>query len=283
MTGVQTCALLEKVEQVVKLIRSKGVGIYFCTQNPRDIPNGVLAQLGNKVQHALHAYTPADQKSVKAAAESFRENPAFDTYETIMSLGTGEAIVSFLEEGGIPGMAQKAFILPPMSFMGQIDESVRDSMIKGSVLFTKYDQPYDPDSAYEFLERRGLEESEAAAQAKQEAEEAKQRAREEKEAAKQAEREEREAQRAAEREQKAAEREKDMAARRAQREAELKEKAAQRKKTQAAKSIGNSVAGTVGRELGKQAGSSFGKFGKTLGGNVGASLGRGLIGTLFKV
>jgi hypothetical protein len=298
-------ALLEKVEQVVKLIRSKGVGIYFCTQNPRDIPNGVLAQLGNKVQHALHAYTPADQKSVKAAAESFRENPAFDTYETIMSLGTGEAVVSFLEESGIPGMAQKAFILPPMSFMGQIYDTVRDQMIKGSVLFVKYEQAYDPDSAYEFLERRGLEESEAAALAKQEAEEAKQREREEKEAAKQAEREEREAERAAEREQKAAEREaerqrvaaeraeekqkaaeqraKDMEARRIQREAEMKEKAAQRKKTQAAKSIGNSVAGTVGRELGKQAGSNFGKFGKTLGGNVGASLGRGLIGTLFKV
>ena len=98
-------ALLEKIEQVVKLIRSKGVGIYFCTQNPKDIPDGVLAQLGNKIEHALHAYTPADQKAVKAAAESFRENPAFNTYETIMSLGTGEAVVSFLGEDGIPGMA----------------------------------------------------------------------------------------------------------------------------------------------------------------------------------
>ena len=298
-------ALLEKVEQVVKLIRSKGVGIYFCTQNPRDIPNGVLAQLGNKIQHALHAYTPTDQKAVKAAAESFRVNPDFDTYETIMSLGTGEAVVSFLEEGGVPGMAQKAFILPPMSRMGEIDPSGRDSLVKGSVLYIKYFQSYDPDSAYEFLERKGLEDQRTAELRAQEEAEEKERLREEKEAAKQAEREEREAQKEAERAQKAAEREAEkaraaelreierqekaevraaeMKARQAQREAEMKQKAADRRKAQAAKSVGNSVAGTVGRELGKQAGSSFGKFGKTLGGNVGASLGRGLIGTLFKI
>ncbi|MBO4337779.1 MAG: DUF853 family protein [Lachnospiraceae bacterium] len=276
-------ALLEKVEQVVKLIRSKGVGVYFCTQNPKDIPNGVLAQLGNKVQHALHAYTPADQKAVKAAAESFRVNPEFDTYETIMNLGTGEAVVSFLEEGGVPGMARRAYILPPMSRMGEIDPGDRDRCIKGSILYSKYYQSYDPDSAYEFLQRKGLEDEQRAEEAAQKAEEEKQRIKEEKEAAKIAEREEREAQKAAEREEREAKRAADMKARQAEREAELKKKAAERKKTQAAKSIGNSVAGTVGRELGKQAGSNFGKFGKTLGGNVGASLGRGLIGTLFKV
>ncbi len=298
-------ALLEKVEQVVKLIRSKGVGVYFCTQNPRDIPDGVLAQLGNKIQHALHAYTPSDQKAVKAAAESFRVNPEFDTFNTIMELGTGEAVVSFLEEGGIPGMAQRAFILPPQSFMGEMDASARDMMIKGGVLYTKYFQSYDPDSAYEFLQRKGIADAEQAEAARQEAEAAKQAEKEQKEAEKQAEREEREAAKQAEREQreaeraaekerlaaerqaekeeKAAQRAAEMEEKRKQREAELKEKAAQRRKNQAVKSVGNSVAGTIGREVGKNAGKSFGKFGKTLGGNVGASLGRGLIGTLFKV
>ncbi|MCR5419328.1 MAG: DUF853 domain-containing protein [Lachnospiraceae bacterium] len=276
-------ALLEKVEQVVKLIRSKGVGIYFCTQNPKDIPNGVLAQLGNKVQHALHAYTPADQKAVKAAAESFRENPDFNTYETIMALGTGEAVVSFMEEGGIPGIAQKAAILPPMSFMGELDAPSRDNIIKGSILYSKYYQSYDPDSAYELLTRKGIEDAKAKELAEQEKAEEKQRLQEEKEAQKQAEREAREAQKEAERQERAEQRAEEMKQRKAEREAELKEKAAARRKTAAAKSVGNSVAGTVGRELGKQAGKNFGKFGKTLGGNVGASLGRGLIGTLFKV
>ena len=119
-------ALLEKIEQVVKLIRSKGVGVYFCTQNPRDIPDGVLAQLSNKIQHGLHAYTPSDQKAVRAAADSFRTNPAFNTYETILQLGTGEAVVSFLDEDGIPTMAQKAYILPPRSSFGSITDGERD-------------------------------------------------------------------------------------------------------------------------------------------------------------
>ena len=282
--------LLEKVEQVVKLIRSKGVGIYFCTQNPRDIPDGVLAQLGNKVQHALHAYTPSDQKAVKAAAESFRENPAFKTYDTIMELGTGEAVVSFMEEGGIPGVAQKVSILPPMSFMGELNPADRDRFIKGSLLYSKYYQSYDPDSAYEFLERRGIEESRAAEEAQKEAEEAKAREKEEKEAAKAAEREERQAQKEAQRQERERTRAEEMEERKKARAEELEAKkrereqaAADRRKRQAVKSVGNSVAGTVGRELGKEAGKSFGKFGKTLGGNVGASLGRGIIGTLFKI
>ena len=178
-------ALTDKVEQVVKLIRSKGVGVYFCTQNPKDIPDGVLAQLGNKVQHALHAYTPADQKAVKAAAESYRENPEFNTFETIMALGTGEAVVSFLEESGVPGIAQKVSILPPQSRMSALDEGKRDSLIKGSMLYSKYAQAIDPDSAYEFLMRKGLEdqaraeeEAAAAAKAKEEEKAAQQEARE---------------------------------------------------------------------------------------------------------
>lgn len=149
--------LIEKIEQVVKLIRSKGVGVYFITQSPRDIPDGVLAQLGNKIQHVLHAYTPAEAKAVKAAADSFRSNPDFDTKETIESLGTGEAVCSFLDEKGIPGICEKVKILPPQSKMGSISDSVRDSIIKNSLLYSKYAEAYDPDSAYEFLTRKGLE------------------------------------------------------------------------------------------------------------------------------
>ncbi len=243
-------ALMDKIEQVVKLIRSKGVGIYFVTQNPRDIPDGVLSQLGNKIEHALHAYTPADQKAVKAAAESFRENPAFNTYDTIMSLGTGEAVVSFLGEDGIPGIAEKAAILPPASRFGGIDDPTRNGEISGSLFYSKYANAYDPESAYEFLKRRGVEEEEAREAEKQAALEEKERAREE------------------------AQREK----------AEEREKAkAERQKKQAVKSVGSSVAGTVGREVGKQVGKGFGSFGKTLGGNVGASIGRGILSTLFKL
>jgi flagellar biosynthesis GTPase FlhF len=280
-------ALVEKVEQVVKLIRSKGVGVYFCTQNPRDIPDGVLAQLGNKVEHALHAYTPADQKAVKAAAESFRENPDFNTFETIMALGTGEAVISFLEEGGVPGMAQKAYILPPQSQFAALNDAKRDSLIKGSILYSKYAQAIDPDSAYEFLMRKGLEdqaraEEEAlqAAKLKEEEKAAAQAAKEEERAAaRQAKEQERLEASKARAEAKAAE----MQARAEQRQAEKQAAADERRKKQAIKSVGNSVAGTVGREVGKQALSGMGSFGKRLGGNVGASVGRGLLSTLFKL
>ena len=292
-------ALLEKIEQVVKLIRSKGVGIYFCTQNPRDIPDGVLAQLGNKIEHALHAYTPADQKAVKAAAESFRENPEFNTYETILALGTGEAVVSFLGEDGIPGIAEKTYILPPQCSFGAIDAAKRDNLIKGSILYSKYFEAIDPDSAYEFLQRRGLEEAEAAEKLKaeveaekqrqkEEAEAEKERIREEKEAERQKEREEREEARKKEREEREAARAAEKAEREAAKKAEAEEKAKQREKDKAdaekrraAKSVGNAVTGTVGREVGKTVGKKFGKFGQTLGGNVGASLGRGIFSTLF--
>ena len=202
-------ALLEKIEQVVKLIRSKGVGVYFCTQNPRDIPDGVLAQLGNKIEHGLRAYTPSDQKSVKAAAESFRENPAFDTYETILALGTGEAVVSFLGEDGIPQVAEKTYILPIQSSFDSISDGQRDTLIKSSICYSKYAEAVDPDSAYEFLERRGIEEAEALAKEKEEAEAEKQREKEEKEAAKAAEKAEKEAAKKAEAQAKAEQREKD--------------------------------------------------------------------------
>ncbi len=158
-------ALLDRVEQVVKLIRSKGVGIYFITQNPRDIPDEVLAQLGNKVQHALHAYTPKEQKAVKAAAESFRENPAFKTYDTLLELGIGEALISVLDESGVPTVVKRATILPPQSQMGPIEDSQRESLIKNSLLYIRYNDSYDRDSAYEFMQRRNIATAEAAAEA----------------------------------------------------------------------------------------------------------------------
>ena len=272
-------ALLDKIEQVVKLIRSKGVGVYFCTQNPRDIPDGVLAQLGNKIQHGLRAYTPAEQKSVKAAAASFRENPAFNAVEVIQSLGTGKALVSFLGEDGVPGMAQKVSILPPQCSMGGITENQRDQAIKGSMLYGKYAESYDSDSAYEFLMRHGQEEAAARERAAAEAEQAKEDARIAKEQAKENARLAKE--QAKEEARIAREQAKEEA--RLQKEAEKQAAAAERAKNQAIKSVGNSVLGTVGRAVGKSLGASAGgSFGKSLGGNLGASLARGIFGTLFK-
>ena len=275
--------LMTKIEQVVKLIRSKGVGVYFATQNPSDIPDGVMNQLGNKIEHALHAYTPAEQKKVRAAAEGLRENPEFNTYETLMALGTGEAVVSLLGEDGVPGLAQKVSILPPQSQMGEISESIRDSEVKSSGQYLRYAESRDPDSAYEFLMRKGVEEEEARAAAEKAAEEEKEALK----AKQAAEKEELKAQQAAERKaqraQEKAEREAQKAQERAERDAQREKEKEERTVKNAAKSVGNSVAGTVGREVGKTVGSSFGKFGKTLGGNLGASIGRGIIGTLFRI
>lgn len=163
--------LLSKIEQVVKLIRSKGVGIYFITQNPKDIPDDVLAQLGNKVQHALRAYTPKEQKAAKAAAESFRENPDFDTYEVLTSLGTGEALISVLDEDGVPTIVKQCKILPPQSQMGALDDNVRKSEISGNLLSIKYSQEIDRESAYELLKKKVVaEEEEEAVQKKKEKE-----------------------------------------------------------------------------------------------------------------
>ena len=159
-------ALVDKIEQVVRLIRSKGVGVYFVTQNPTDIPDSILGQLGNRVQHALRAYTPKDQKAVRAAAETFRANPAFKTDEVIMELETGEALVSFLEEKGAPSMVERARILFPLSQIGAISEGQRTQLINGSPIFGKYDKVVDRYSAFETL----LAQAEAAqAAAEQEA------------------------------------------------------------------------------------------------------------------
>ena len=144
-------ALLDKIEQVIRLIRSKGVGIYFITQSPTDIPENILGQLGNRVQHALRAYTPKDQKAVKTAADTFRPNPAFKTDEAIMNLETGEALVSFLDEKGAPNIVQRAKVLFPLSQIGAVTEGQRLDIIKQSRVYGKDDTPIDRESAYELL------------------------------------------------------------------------------------------------------------------------------------
>jgi hypothetical protein len=144
-------ALLEKVEQVVRLIRSKGVGVYFVSQNPLDIPDKVLGQLGNRVQHALRAFTPRDQKAVKTAAETLRANPAFDAAAIITELGVGEALVSFLDEKGRPSIVERAFILPPASRIGPLSAEERQAVIKGSLVYGVYEKAEDRESAYEKL------------------------------------------------------------------------------------------------------------------------------------
>ena len=145
-------ALLEKIEQIIRLIRSKGIGIYFITQSPADIPNAVLAQLGNKIQHALRAYTPNDQKAVKAAAASFRPNPDFDSETVIGELATGEALISALDSKGAPEMVRRGFILPPQCSFGVAEPELIDQITKSSSLFTKYAQAYDRYSAFEALD-----------------------------------------------------------------------------------------------------------------------------------
>ncbi|MBR7009762.1 MAG: DUF853 family protein [Oscillospiraceae bacterium] len=215
-------ALTEKVEQVVKLIRSKGVGVYFITQQPSDVPDAVLAQLGNKVQHALRAYTPNEQKAVRAAADGFRPNPKFDTREAILDLGTGEALVSFLDEKGRPSVVERATILPPQSLMGPIDDKRREAEIQYDELFGKYETAVDNESAYEIIHADRQKEAEAAAQAEAEKLARKQKEQEEKEQA------------------------------RAQREKEKEERAKQAKrKSSASAKVANSALNAVGREVGR--------------------------------
>lgn len=147
-------ALMQKIEQVVRLIRSKGVGVYFVTQNPRDLPESVLAQLGNRLQHALRAYTPMEQKGVKAAAASFRPNPSFKTDQVITELGVGEALVSTLEAKGAPAMVQRTLIRPPSSRLGPATDPERAELQKASPVLGKYDKMIDRESAYEILSKR---------------------------------------------------------------------------------------------------------------------------------
>ena len=147
-------ALMDKIEQVVRLIRSKGVGVYFVTQNPIDVPDKVLAQLGGRVQHALRAFTPRDQKAVAAAAQTFRPNPKLDTAKVIMELGKGEALVSFLEGNGTPSMVERVMIRPPSARIGPITPDERKAIMAASPVKGKYDTAVDSESAYEMLQKR---------------------------------------------------------------------------------------------------------------------------------
>lgn len=228
--------LLQKIEQMVKLIRSKGVGIYFITQNPADIPDGILSQLGNRVQHALRAYTPADQKAVRAAAQSFRENPEFSTEQKITELGTGEALVSCLDEEGRPSVVKECCILPPQSLMGSIDEAERKNCLFTDGLGAKYDTAVDRESAYEILKKRFEEEEAAEQKAKEEA--AAEKARKEQE--RQEEKERKEKERAAREAERAAEKE------RKEKERQEKER---RKKTAVLERGVNTAVNTLGREV----------------------------------
>ncbi|MBQ8216637.1 MAG: DUF853 family protein [Oscillospiraceae bacterium] len=249
-------ALVQKIVQVVKLIRSKGVGIYFISQSPSDIPNDVLAQVSNRVQHALRAYTPAEQKAVRAAAKAFRENPAFDTEETLMALGVGEALVSFLDEEGIPAIVERANILPPQSLMGPADDFEVDAAIKGDEFYLKYNESVDRESAYEIINAAQIElarirEEEAAAEAaeklrlKEEAEAEKLRLKEEAAARKAAEKaaaeEEKRLLKEAEAARKQAEKEAAAAAKAEAKALEKKKKVAQQAATNAASSVARAV------------------------------------------
>lgn len=260
-------ALVQKIVQVVKLIRSKGVGVYFISQSPSDIPNDVLAQLSNRIQHALRAYTPAEQKAVRAAASAFRENPGFKTQDALMELGVGEALISCLDEKGIPSVVERAFILPPQSRMGQADEELVKSLILSDEFDLKYREVIDRESAYEILVKANKELEVQRQQELEEEEAEKARIAEEAAAQKAAEKEALAAQKAAEKEaaaaerqrlreeaaalkaaekeaiaaQKAAEKEALAAQKAAEKEAAAKKKALERAATNAASSVARSV------------------------------------------
>ncbi len=294
-------ALLQKIEQVVRLIRSKGVGVYFITQSPTDIPDSVLGQLGNRVQHALRAYTPAEIKKVKAAAETFRVNPAFDTVDVITNLSTGYALISFLDESGAPTIVEKAQVLPPQSSTGTLTDEERASFMANSGMGGKYDVEVDRESAYEILMQVAVE-AEAAQMEKarlaQEAEEAEKAAKEAEKAAEKAAREaakEEAARIKAEEKAEAAKLKAIQKEEEAKRKAEEKAQKEKQKKieqlaTRAAKSMTTSVVNnTLKRKTSKDA--SVAEKALTAAynnvvGNVGrettASVVRGIFGTLLK-
>ena len=178
-------ALLQKIEQVARLIRSKGIGIYFITQSPSDIPDNVLSQLGNKIQHALRAYTPKDQKAVKAAAASFRPNPEFDSETALGELQTGEALISMLDENGAPMIVERAFVLPPRSFLGVAEQELIDKLTQACPIYQKYHDAIDRESAFEMLSQNEQAKKQEQQQAAHDAELQKAREAEEKEYEKQ--------------------------------------------------------------------------------------------------
>lgn len=242
-------ALVQKIVQVVKLIRSKGVGIYFVTQSPSDIPNDVLAQLSNRVQHALRAYTPAEQKAISAAAKGFRVNPTFDTKTALTELGVGEALVSFLDADGIPNIVERAGILPPQSLMGIADENAVKTYILSDEFEVKYRESFDRESAFEIITKANEELEEQRLREAEEAAAEKERLKAEAEAEKQRLKAELAAQKAAEKaqlaEQRRAEKEALAAQKAAEKEAEAKKKAVQRAATAATSSVMRSVSTNI--------------------------------------
>ena len=261
-------ALLQKIELIVRLVRSKGVGVYFITQSPTDLLGDILAQLGNRVQHALRAYTPSEQKKVKAAAETFRPNPEFKTLDVITQLGTGEALVSFLADDGSPAPVERCFILPPQSRMGSISEGERADALAQDGIGDRYDTPVDRESAYEILAARA-----------EAAQEELEKAAEEKQAAKEA---------AAA--QKAAEREAAEARKEADRKKQQITKKAERITSAAAKSATTSViSSTIRRSTSKKLGvgqravnSAFNSIVGNVGREISGSIVRGIFGTFSK-
>jgi uncharacterized protein len=239
--------LLDKIEQVTRLIRSKGIGVYFVTQNPIDIPETILGQMGNRVQHALRAFTPRDQKAVRAAAETFRPNPKLDTEATILELGVGEALLSFLDDKGMPGIVQRAFILPPHSQIGPITPQQRQQIVQSSLLHGYYEKAVDRQSAYEMLTHKMQSDSQAEEEAQRQAELAKQQAVADKERAKL------EAQQAKEQARIEAQRQKDA------------ERAA-RNRTEAVGDVVETVAKSAARSVGS---------------NIGRSIVRGILGGIL--
>ncbi|MCH5188620.1 MAG: DUF853 family protein, partial [Oscillospiraceae bacterium] len=227
-------ALLQKIVQVVKLIRSKGVGVYFISQNPTDIPDEVLAQLSNRVQHALRAYTPAEQKAVRATAAAFRVNSAFDTQTALMELGVGEALISCLDEKGVPSIVKRALILPPQSLMAKADMARVQGLITSDEFDLKYRQSVDRISAYEILMQASAELEEQQRIDAEEAAAEKQRQKDEAAA-------EKTAAKAAEAERKAAEKAALAAQKEAEKAAAAKKKLAEKAVNSAATSISNSI------------------------------------------
>ena len=301
-------ALLQKIEQVVRLVRSKGVGVYFITQSPTDIPDEILAQLGNRVQHALRAYTPAEQKKVRAAADTFRANPNFRTLDAIMELATGEALVSFLGDDGAPAPVERCWILPPQSHMGSIEDGDRAEAMARDGVGSRYDEMIDRESAYELLTRRAEEIAAAYQEALEEAErqqeeEARRREEEKQELARQKEedrlrREEEKALAARQREeekalaaqQRAEERAQAAAAREKEKKTAARTKKVQRIATSAANSATRSViSSTIRRPVSKKQGiatnalnSAFNSTVNGIGREISSSLVRGIFGTLAK-
>lgn len=251
--------LLSKIIQVVKLIRSKGVGVYFITQSPSDIPGEVLAQLSNRVQHGLRAYTPAEQKAVKAAAEAFRANPNFKSEDAIMELGTGEALVSFLDADGKPSIVEKAKVLPPQCLMAAASDEAKSAVIQGQAsLMAKYGDAIDRESAFEMIQDEREQNAAAEELARERAEFEAQKAefaKQQEEAKKEAERQQKAAEKEAERQARAAEREVERQVRAAEREAERQAKAAERerqKQKDAVARVTTSILGSAGRTAANQ-------------------------------